>query len=197
MTGGILALDVATTTGWAYGLPGARPQWGHFRAGKPGTPSGAIAAAFRTWLDDRCEEWQPRAVVFESPYVPEVTPRRVRTTQGRAVWTMPGGQPPININTLRRLITLCGLVEMTAAERRLVCREEAPNVICRHFTGHGSWGGRAAKKAATIKMCQVYGWATSDDNEADALALWVYAEAALAPRHAARRGAGPLFARAG
>ncbi len=34
MTAGILALDVATTTGYAIGEPGGRPIFGHHRAGQ-------------------------------------------------------------------------------------------------------------------------------------------------------------------
>ena len=71
---------------------------------------------------------------------------------------MPAKTAPIDINVLRRLIVMCGLVEMIASEHHVHCREAASNVICRHFTGRGSWGGRVNKKLATRKMCAVYGW---------------------------------------
>jgi hypothetical protein len=201
MTGGLLALDVATTTGWAYGRPGDRPSFGRFRSGKPRPKgegnAGEVLAQFRGWLERHCDYWRPGMMVFEAPYVPRVTPTRVRTRGGHLVATMPSSSAPIDIHVLRRLIAMCGLVEMVAYERAIPCREEASNVICRHFTGNGSWGGRANKKAATQKMCSVYGWPGVSEDEADALALWVYAEAVLFPKAAVQRGAGPLFVRAG
>jgi hypothetical protein len=194
--GGLLALDVATTTGFAHGLPGMRPSWGTFRAGKTNAATGEVLNLFRNWLEERCRELQPRWIAFEAPYVPQVTPARVRSASGHAVWTMPSRRTPINIHTLRRLISLCGLVEMVAHQHRIECREELPTKITQSFTGHGNWAGRENKKKATIRMCEVYGWPVANDNEADALALWVYAEAVLYPQAAQRHGAGPLFGRA-
>jgi hypothetical protein len=195
VTGGVLALDVATTTGWACGPPGSRPTWGSFRAAgrDRGVETGEVLHRFRLWLDERLGDWRPAWVVFEAPYVPRTAPTRIRTRTGEVVATLPPKSPPIDIKVLRRLISLCGLVEMVAWQHKIACREEASNVICRHFTGHGSWGGRAEKKAATQRMCAVHGWAGVTEDEADALALWVYAEAVLFPPAALRRGAGPLF----
>jgi hypothetical protein len=108
---------------------------------------------------------------------------------GHLVATLPARTAPIDINVLRRLISMCGLVEMVAYEHQI----QASNEICRHFTGRGSWGGRANKKAATQKMCAVYGWHDVTEDEADPLALWVYGEAELFPRAALKHGIGPLF----
>jgi hypothetical protein len=193
----ILALDVATTTGWAYGSAGERPQYGHFRAGKRGMKGGEIVTLFRDWLKLQCEIKKPHWLIYESPYVPRVAPPRVRTATGKLISTLSGGAPPIDINVLRRLITLCGIVEELGWRYSIEVREEASNVVCRQFTGRGSWGSRAAKKAATQKMCAVYGWHGVSEDEADALALWVYAEAMLYPELAQRRGCGPLFVAAG
>jgi len=194
MTGGLLALDVATTTGWAYGMPGDRPAFGRFRSGKPRAEGGQILSLFRAWLDARLLEWQPRMIVFEAPYVPRFAAKKVRTKTGQVISTAPGSSTPIDIYVVRRLFAMCGLVEMVAYEHAIPCREEQSNVICRHFTGNGSWGGRANKKAATQKMAAVYGFPGVTEDEADALALWVYAEAVLFPK---ARSAGPLFAQAG
>ena len=191
MTGGILALNVATTTGWAYGMPGDRPAFGHFRSGKPRDATGEVLAQFRVWLDRCCAKSQPRMVVFEAPYVPRFAPKKVRTKTGQVISTTPSSSTPIDIYVVRRLFAMCGLVEMIAYEHNIPCREEQSNVICRHFTGNGSWGGRENKKAATQKMCAVYGFPGLSEDEADALALWVYAEAVLFPK---TRSAGPLFA---
>ena len=194
---GLLALDVATTTGWAYGAPGARPVWGHFRAGARGAAAGEVLALFRAWLEERCTAWRPSWIAFEAPYVPRVTPARIRTATGHVIGTLPSAGAPIDINVLRRLIAMCGQVELVAHEHGIHCREAASNVICRFFTGRGGWGGRANKKAATQKMCAVYGWPGVSEDEADALALWVYAEAVLFRSAPLQRGPGPLFVQAG
>jgi hypothetical protein len=178
---------------WAAGHAA---ELGHLRAGKTNAATGEVLNLFRDWLEERCRELQPRWIAFEAPYVPQVTPARVRSASGHAVWTMPSRRKPINIHTLRRLISLCGLVEMVAHQHRIECREELPTKITQSFTGHGNWAGRENKKKATIRMCEVYGWPVKNENEADALALWAYAEAVLYPRAAQRRGAGPLFGRA-
>jgi len=196
MTGGILALDVATTTGWAYGMPGDRPAFGHFRSGTPRRKGaddnlGEVLTEFRGWLDRWCAKSEPRMMVFEAPYVPRFAPKKVRTRTGQVVATEPNKAIPIDIKVVRKLFAMCGLVEMVAHDRAIPCREAQSNVICRHFTGNGSWGGRENKKAATQKMCAVYGWPDVSEDEADALALWVYAEAVLFPK---ARSAGPLFA---
>ena len=99
---GLLALDVATTTGWAYGAPGERPAWGHFRAGMRGAAAGEVLALFRAWLEERCTAWRPSWIAFESPYVPRVTPARIRTATGHVIGTLPSAGAPIDINVLRR-----------------------------------------------------------------------------------------------
>jgi hypothetical protein len=197
MTGGVLALDVATTTGWAVGLPGERPVCGHHRAGKPGCAGGEVLAQFADWLEALVAAHAPVWIAFEAPYVPRVAPRRVRARNGAVITLAPHNGPPIDNNVIRRLYGLCGLVELTAHRHRIACREAGSSEICKFFTGNGSWGGRANKKAATMKMAAVYGFPGVTEDEADALALWVYAEAVLFPKAAARRGAGPLFVRMG
>ena len=179
----ILALDVATTTGYALGEAGSKPSYGHFRSGKRAGPPGEVTALFRDWLDALCKTHQPQWLVFESPYIPRPAPPFAR----RAA-------PPIDINVLRRLITLCGIAEEVAWRHKIACREQASNIICKQFTGRGSWGSRAEKKLATQKMCAIYGWHGVTEDEADALALWTYAEAVLYPGQA--RSSGPLFAAA-
>lgn len=179
----ILALDIATTTGYALGEAGSKPSYGHFRSGKRAGSPGEIAALFRDWLNELCKTHQPQWLVYESPYIPR-QPQPFARRQ----------PPPVDIYVLRRLITLCGIAEEVAWRHQIACREEASNVVCKQFTGRGSWGSRAEKKVATQKMCAVYGWHQVTEDEADALALWTYAETVLYPALAMRRGAGSLFA---
>jgi hypothetical protein len=174
----ILALDTATTTGWAAGRPGERPIWGARRF--PGGSTGEMLTIFRAWLESRCDELRPALIAFESPYIPRPSARF-------------RGAPPLNPLTLRRLLAIVGMVEAVAWQRQIDCIERNPSEIAKFFLGNSRQGGRDAKKAATIKMCAIYGWQTVSDDAADALALWTMAEALTAPQLAARRGAGPLF----
>lgn len=188
----ILALDTATVTGWAAGRVGSAPAWGSQDfSDKAG--SGAVLGKFRYWLNQRCHEFSPKLIVFEAPYVPiNRQPKFVRAGEGFAAGR--GGPPPMNPLTLRRLLGLTGIVEATAYELGIECREATAGEITKFFTGRMRHGGRDAKKAATITMCRAYGWDVADnDDAADALALWCMAEAQLDPRAAMRRGDGPLF----
>jgi hypothetical protein len=49
--GKVLALDIASTTGWAFGKPGTKPFCGSILLAKPGTSRAGVHRAFRTWLD--------------------------------------------------------------------------------------------------------------------------------------------------
>ncbi len=147
----ILALDVATTTGWACGSAGEHPQYGHFRAGKRGMKGGEIVTLFRDWLKLQCEIKKPRWLIYESPYVPRVAPPRVRTATGQLISTLSGGAPPIDINVLRRLITLCGIVEELGWRYSIEVREEASNVVCRQFTGRSRVGLAGGQESCDAK----------------------------------------------
>lgn len=172
MTGAILALDTATVSGFAYGRPGERPTWGAWNSAAPTT--GAMLHKFREQLLRLCDSVQPTLIVFESPYVP-----REYYQHG----------PPINATTLRRLFALAGIVEEVACGFGVECYEAPIGEISKFFLGSAKQGGRAAKKAATIKMCRLYGWVTDSDDAADALALWSYAEHTIAPRIGSQRHA--------
>jgi hypothetical protein len=168
----ILALDTATRTGWAAGAAGDRPTFGTRNFVCRGG-NGEVLTLFRHWLEVRCDEFRPRMVVFESPYIPR-----------------PGA--PMNALTLRRLFAMAVTVEAVCWERRIRCSETTALEIAKFFLGTGRHR-REAKKAATLEMCRLHGFAVTDDNEADALALWCMAEAKINPAAGLARGVGPLF----
>jgi crossover junction endodeoxyribonuclease RuvC len=183
----ILACDVATTTGFAWGNIGETPKWNVVNfSGKSGT--GEVLAKFRFYLMDRILVLKPEILVFESPFIPVArAPRFAKAGTGIAAVS---GPPPMNALTLRRLLAMTGLVEEIAFERGIKCREATVLDITRFFTGTTRHGGRANKKAATIEACRRLGWVTVSDDAADALSLWCYAEHIIAPQIAARRAAG-------
>lgn len=182
----IVAIDPATTTGWACGVVGSNPpqlKFGTRNFGGSDVPRGIVFSQFRYWLVSGCMKLKPSLIVFETPYVPRhsVGPQRP-------------GIPMMNPDTLRRLLWFAGEIEAVAAELGIECREVTPAAVGKFFTGKARWpGGRIEKKRRTMDMCRAYGWEVTNDNEADALAMWAMAEAVVSPRAASARGDGALF----
>src|SRR6266705_1794119 len=102
----IIALDVATVTGWAAGKPGQTPMWGERDFGR-GRENGEVISGFRHWCIALFSELKATTVCFESPYIP-----------GRF-----GSGPPMNALTLRRLLAMVVQVEAVAFELHIRCHE--------------------------------------------------------------------------
>ena len=169
----ILALDNATRLGFCQGVIGASPTWGAHDFGR-NRSNGEVLSAFRTWLCRKVDEIQPTVVVFESPYMPGPNSRF---------------SAPANALTIRRLFAFAGFTEAVCVERRVRCYEARPSEITRAFLGGPAPRQRAEKKAATVKMARLLGYAVADDDEADAVALWCFAESVFAPAMISRRRA--------
>ena len=168
----ILALDLATRTGFAYGEIGAPvPVFGArtFRSDEPGE----AIARFRGWLSAMIFNVKPTRIAFESPYI---NPHKV------------------NMMVIRRLAAMAEFTLATAWELKIDIREHRPSEITKFFTGRANMK-REEKKRVTIDMCHRYGWQTLDDDAADALALWAMIEASIDAGAARCRGEGTLFAR--
>ena len=152
---GILALDIATTTGWAYGQIGADPVWGSERMGGEGACAAAIFTTFDAWLRHFLDGLAPKIVYAEMPYISTKMPLAAERLYGFRALTE---------------------VRCFAADRDGP-HWVPPAKITKLFTGLGQWpGGRVEKKTATIRVCAQYGWQGLSDDEADALALFVYGE---------------------
>jgi len=117
-TGKVLALDIATVTGWAYGSPGEVPTFGSIRFGKPGGSRAAAYRAFSKWLET---EWnvrdhQPDLIVYESPAVPSIMSGRT------------------NIDTIRLLVGLAEYLEGWCYGN-FELREASVSQVRAHFLG--------------------------------------------------------------
>lgn len=179
-TGPLLALDQATKTGYAYGRPGEQPVFGSRDFGGGPGGNGEVIDKFRGWLLEICYEIKPRAICFESPYVP----RPKKNPQP--------GDMMINPLTLRRLFAIAGEVEAVAWRLQIECLEATTIEICKFFTGRGSHGGPDNKKAALMARARQYGWDVQDTDAADAVGLWAMAENIFDPVASSRRGDGDL-----
>jgi hypothetical protein len=194
MPGGILALDASSSAvGWAYGDPGApMPLWDTFRPKLDGETAkehaGRIGARFAIFLEARIEVLKPTHIVREQPYA------------GGKRWDFVDGKKvlvdiPVNNETMFPLWGLAWQIDTIAEQHGIDCRQCTTLAAVKFFTGRAKYENREAKKRATVAMCKMHGWKCTED-EADALAILVYAEAKLFPemRLAMRRLAGPLFA---
>lgn len=169
----VLALDIATTTGFAVDGDGAAPRTGTFRVRGGGNALGPAGFSFGQWLHNSIQAFEVEAVAFEAPL-------------------MGGKGVVMNANTSRLLIGLAFMVETVAHGSRMQCFEATVQQVRKHFLGHGR---PSNPKQATIVRCRQFGWQVRDHNAADAAALWAYAKATLDPSFRLESTT-PLFGRA-
>ena len=171
--GNVLALDLATVTGWAYGAPGDVPTFGSIRFIKPGGSRAAAYRAFRAWLEGKwnVRDAQPDLIVYESSNVQFM-----------------GGKT--NIDTIKLLIGLAEHLEEWA-HNNIDLREASVSQVRSHFLGQNMKA--AIAKPMTVERCRSLGWNVSNPDEADACALWDYQCCWLDPQVAVRST--PLFQR--
>ena len=144
----LLALDLGTTTGWAMGPPDGGIVSGTVSFRPSRYDGGGIRyLRFRAWLDSVAEDADRIGAV----YYEEV--RRHLSTDAAHVH---GG-------LLATLTAWC--------EQRAIAYQGVPvGTIKRHVTGKGN-----ADKAAVVAAIRARGFNPTDDNEADALAILLWA----------------------
>jgi crossover junction endodeoxyribonuclease RuvC len=169
---GVLALDLATKTGWAYGAPDGQLSFGSVRWGKAGAERALIYRTYREWLCRQLDRLDVGLVVFESAAGPMVM-------MGRT-----------SIHAIKLLI---GLTEITeeVCFNRVELREAMASQVRAMFLGSNP--KRDVAKPMTIERCIDLGHAVEDDDEADAVALWHYQVSHLRPDLAPKFT--PLFRR--
>jgi len=171
----ILALDVASVTGYARGRVGEVPVAGSVSfGGRKESLSDAVFCAAMAWADKLIgAEPRPDVVILESLLPPGAmksrTSRQVRD----------------------RLAGLHGVIRAVAHKHGVTVSEAAVGDIRGHFISARGLKRKAAKQAV-MRQCKVLGWAIANDNEADACALWSYACAVADPKTAL--AVVPLFA---
>jgi hypothetical protein len=175
VNGNILALDLATTTGWAFGKPGGEPIFGHIRFSKPGTPRAKTLRVFRDWMDQwwsKGTEYRPSLIVYESPVVSSFF--KGKTKQ----------------DTTRLLVGLAEHLEEWAHEKVELREATASQVRC-HFIGQNVKAKIA--KPQVLDRCRDLGWMCENTDESDACALWNYQCSLIDPMEGIKTS--PLFRR--
>lgn len=152
----VIALDLATTVGWAVGTAAAVDAWpirdivqtgptdgvtcGSRYFG--GAGRGALFFTFARWFDDMVDQHGPGLVAVEQPV-------HART-----------------MDAARISMGLAALVDLMCHHRSIQVIGWAPASVKKHFVGNGQ-----AKKAAIEARCRARGWTFPDNNAADALAV--------------------------
>jgi hypothetical protein len=168
----ILALDLARTSGWAFGEPGAEPVHGSIQFAAKDASHEAVFYKAMIWSNARIVEFKPDLIVWEAPLATSFT-------RGKT-----------NTDTTTLLYGLPAIVGAMAYSFKIYDVRKADTAKVRgHFLGCNP--KREEAKAMTVKQCGVMGWNVEDDNEADALATWSYMCSLLEPKQAMRPT--PLF----
>lgn len=183
----VLALDLASASGLAFGPVGGRPRMELLRLGDKTVPSEERAKNLMRVLMTFLSVETPDLVVIEEPLNPGVMARIGATF---AVAELAYGLPIV---------------------AKMVCRSKGAHRIkyvrvqdaTEHFTGvrtYRDWKdpntgktmkSRQVRKHAIMNACRLRGWPVDDDNCADAAALWSYGCALIASQEALKST--PLF----
>jgi hypothetical protein len=172
----ILALDLATITGWARGRVGETPTSGSIRFGTREESDGCAFGHAIGWFSKLLEaEPRPDIIALEAMLPP-----------GAKV-----GQT--NSSTRDRLAGLHAIVRGVAhirgaGEIEIACYSVGD--IRHHFIGQRGLR-RTQAKQEIVTRCAMLGWRAVDNNAGDALAAWSFACSIIDPAQALK--VSPLF----
>lgn len=125
-------------------------RFGTYHLPSTGEEIGPFGSVFRKWLNAMLDLESPDFVYFEAPILPkQTTPMTARKLMGLA-WEVE---------------TAC--YDREAPRHPIPCREVAGATIKKFLTGSG-W----AKKHDMVAAARRYGFAVTDDNQADAIAIF-------------------------
>jgi len=170
----IWALDIATVTGCAIGKVGDRPKAHSVRFAPAGASSDTLFAGCFEWFGEMIEKGPLPDILMIEELLPPIARRGTTNTQ-----------------TQHRLAGLHGVVR-AMAKHAAIPEIASANVldVRAHFIQARNLKRDAAKRAVFIR-CKMLGWLASDDNCADALALWSYTAGLINP--ATALAVTPLF----
>ena len=146
----VLALDLATTTGAAVGIPGAAPKLFTERFGDPDENHLVRFSRCLNWINLMIKEHQPTVIAIEEPIASGVVGKKDR------IFLAAGYR---------------GCVLGVAGMRKLRLEEYSVSQIRKHFIGTSTLKRKQAKETV-LRECLSRGWKASNDNEGDAAALF-------------------------
>lgn len=188
----ILALDLATTTGVAFGDAsiGKPSKYYSTRFAKPGSGPDIVGCAFLTWFADLTRVERFDAVFIERAMHPSIAAKIGTTAETNMI--LVGLAFMASSFARARNIPRVEFIDAQAAKKHFAGQARFKNEVD-PVTGK-EVKSREVGKRATIARCQQLGLNVSDDNTADAIALWMFGASKVNPRLA--HVSTPLFARA-
>ena len=170
----ILALDLATFSGWARGHVGNSPTFGSYRFGKVKASNNAVFGHAIGWCIETLDpQPRPDIVMIENMLPPAA---KVGNTSADVRDRLCGLQA-----IARGVCFRLGIYEVQGAD---------VNDVRGHFLGTRKLHRDEAKQA-TLTKCRALGWQATNTDEADALALWHYACCLIDPELALQ--VSPMF----
>ena len=171
----IIALDPATTTGYAIGAAtgDVKPFLGavNLKHDETDTHADIFGRAFR-WIAGLIEINQPALFAIEPPVPPG---------------NMWGNS---NYNTTALALGFNGIFIGAAAHKGVAVLPAPIFTWRKHFLGPGNAKlERAKAKLAAVKQCRLLGWSAPNDDAAEAGGIWDWARGEIARQQLARRGA--------
>ena len=166
----ILALDIATKTGWALGAPGTMPKVDVERFKRTSEDTWFVADGAAKFIRDVCfiESTRPDLIVFEAS-LPNFESKDEREGEREIVRSAASMlTPPLIIGAVRGIAACYGIQ----------CEMVYPSTWRKHFLGRANFGNREATKWQTLKRCYDLKYlpiTCKDDNQADACGIFDYA----------------------
>lgn len=155
--GDIVALDIsARRTGLARGRPGAAPT---------------VSSIAFAQEDDEPEDVYGRAVFWIAEYLRTSRPALIVIEAPVPAFRLKGFT---NNNTIQLLNGLYAAIAGCIRCKGIPVRRAQIRTVRKHFLGNGGLPGDQAKRAA-IARCRQLGWPVTNDDEADAAAIWDWA----------------------
>lgn len=171
----VLALDLASRTGFALGCPGDhRPLSGSIRFASAGASHEAMFAGALMWTRAMIQRHAPSTIVWEAPMPTSFSKGLSNVTTTTVLYGLPA--------VIGAAAYRCGVYDI---------RKASTKDVRNHFIGSNP--KRAKAKPMVMRQCRVMGWPVADDNEADALAVWSFMCSILDPNLAVAPT--PLFGR--
>jgi hypothetical protein len=171
----ILALDLATRTGFVRGQPADAPaQIGSVRFGNADASNNAVFGNALTWISKLLEpEPRPTLLILEAMLPPNAKFGHTHTEVRDRLAGLHG--------IMRAVAHLRGVYEIA---------EYSVSDIRRHFLGDHLIKRDKAKEE-TMRRCRQLGWPVEDFDQSDACALWSLAASLIDPTLALKLS--PLF----
>jgi Holliday junction resolvasome RuvABC endonuclease subunit len=172
---GLLTVDVGTTSAFCFGITGCLvPTFGTHQFLKPKEVAyePALDWAFSQWMIALIDQYHPAVFAIELPWIPHDSNKLNRS--------------------VFRIVGFSRLAMMIAHSMGLDIKDWTITQVAKHFGAGGL--PSAAKKARTRAIVeQRYGWPCANEDESDAVAVWIFTEAKLDQKASAKRPLGELF----